>query len=98
MSGVCSLRLTRRYRATLEEVWDAVMDGRWLGSGEVSIRIVEPHRVVELVLPASVARIELTRDGDATVLVLDQADVAAPEGMRAMRRWTYALARLEVAA
>lgn len=98
MSGVCSLRLTRRYHATLEEVWDAVVDGRWLGSGDVSVRIVEPHRVVELVLPASVARIELSSDGNATVLVLDHADVAAPEGMRAMRRWSRALERLAVAA
>lgn len=96
--GTCSLRLTRRYAATLDEVWDAILDGRWLGTGDVEIRVVEPQRVVELALPDGVARIELSTQGDATVLVLDHADINAPAGMRAMRIWTNALARLEVAA
>lgn len=96
--GRCSLRLTRRYAASLDEVWDAVVDGRWLGTGDVGIRVVEPLRVVELLLPGSVARVELSRDGDTTVLVLDHADLSAPAGMRAMRVWTNALTRLGAAA
>ena len=98
MTGLCSLRLTRRYAATLDEVWDAVVDGRWLGTGDVVVRVVEPQRVVELVLPASTARIELSSDGEATVLVLEHGEIAAPNGMRAMQLWTRALDRLEVAA
>ncbi|HZU21143.1 MAG TPA: hypothetical protein VE982_07965 [Gaiellaceae bacterium] len=49
-------------------------------------------------LPASTARIVLSRDGDTTVLVLDHGDIPAPGGMRAMRIWTAALGRLEAAA
>jgi hypothetical protein len=45
----------------------------------------------------AVARIELTAEGEATVLVLDHADVAAPAGMRGIRLRTHALARLEEA-
>jgi hypothetical protein len=93
--GRCSVRLTRRYAASLDEVWDALLAGRWLGTDAIAIRVVEPRRVVELALPASVARIELHVDGETTVLVLDHEDVAAPAGMRAMGRWTAALARLE---
>lgn len=92
------MRLTRRYAATLDEVWEAILDGRWLGTGGVEIRVVEPRRVVELALPGSVARIELSAQGGRTVLVLDHEELAAPEGMRAMRIWTLALERLEVAA
>jgi hypothetical protein len=93
----CSLRLTRRYRATVAEVWDALLDGRWLGVTDAVVRAVEHQRVAEVDLPGSVARIELTREGDTTLLVLEHADVAAPVGMRAMGLWTRALARLEVA-
>lgn len=92
----CSVRLTRRYRATLDEVWDALLAGRWLGTDAVEVRVVEPRRAVQLVLPGSVARVELTcEDDDDVVLVLDHEDVQAPVGMRAMRSWTRALARLE---
>lgn len=91
----CSVRLTRRYRASLDEVWDAIVAGRWLGTPSVEIRVVEPQRTVELVLPESVARIELTREDDTVVLVLDHEDILEPVGMRAMRRWSTALARLE---
>jgi hypothetical protein len=91
----CALRLTRRYRATLDEVWDALVHGGWLGPGGVTVRVVEPKRVVELTLPDSVARIELTSDGETTVLVLDHGGIRAPVGMRAMRLWTSALDRLE---
>lgn len=93
--GRCSVRLTRRYAASLDEVWDALLAGRWLGTDAVAIRVVEPHRVVELALPESVARIELHVDGETTVLVVDHEDVWEPAGMRAMGLWTAALARLE---
>ncbi len=95
--GRCSLRLTRRYAATLDEVWEAILAGRWLGTGAVEVRVVEPHRVVELALPGSVATIELSAQGDETVLVLDHTEISAPEGMRAMRNWTRAFERLEEA-
>ena len=91
----CSVRLTRRYRATLDEVWDALLAGRWLGTDAVGITVIEPRRVVELALPESVARIELSREDDVVVLVLDHEDLHAPVGMRAMRMWTQALGRLE---
>lgn len=91
----CSIRLTRRYRASLDEVWDALVAGRWLGTPAVEIRVVEPRRAVELVLPESVARIALTREDDMVVLVLDHEDILEPVGMRAMRTWSGALARLE---
>jgi hypothetical protein len=97
MADDCELRLTRRYRASLDEVWDALVAGRWLGGDDVGLRVVEPRRVVELKLPDSVAQIELRRDGDTTVLVLEHRGIAAPVGMRAMRVWTNALARLEAA-
>jgi hypothetical protein len=91
----CALRLTRRYAATLDEVWDAVVAGRWLGTDAIAIHVVQPRRVVELELPDSVARIELRSDGDGTVLVLDHENILEPVGMRAMRNWTRALAHLE---
>jgi hypothetical protein len=93
----CSLRLTRRYAAEIEEVWEAVLDGRWLGTSPARVEVVEPGRVAELALPGSVARIELSRDGAATVLVLEHLEIPAPAGMRGMRLWTAALDRLEVA-
>jgi hypothetical protein len=94
VDGRCSVRLTRRYAATLDEVWDALLAGRWLGSDGAAIRVVEARRIVELTLPESVARIELSVDGATTVLVLEHGDLPAPSGMRAMRVWTVALGRL----
>ena len=87
--------MTRRYRATLDEVWDALVAGRWLGTDAVGITVIEPRRALELVLPDSVARIELTPEDDAVVLVLDHEDILEPVGMRALRLWSVALARLE---
>ena len=87
--------MTRRYRASLDEVWDALVAGRWLGTPAVQIRVIERHRAVELVLPESVARIELSREDDTVVLVLDHEDILEPVGMRALRLWAAALARLE---
>lgn len=91
----CSVRFTRRYRATIDEVWDALVAGRWLGTDTVGIIVIEPRRALELTLPDSVARIELTREDDTVVLVLDHEDIHEPAGMRAMRTWSNALARLE---
>jgi hypothetical protein len=92
--GRCSIRLTRRYAATVDEVWDALLAGRWLGTDAVTVRVVEPRRLVELALPESVARIELRVEGETIVLVLDHDGVPAPAGMRAMRVWTVSLERL----
>jgi uncharacterized protein YndB with AHSA1/START domain len=97
----CALRLTRRLAAAPHEVWHALVDGparaRWLGLVATEVREVEAGRVVEFVLPDSVARIELRPEGETTVLVLDHRDIPEPRGMRAMRIWTRALARLEEA-
>jgi hypothetical protein len=93
--GRCAVRLTRRYAATVDEVWEALVAGRWLGTGAIAIRVVEPRRLVELDLQDSVARIELRRDGDRTLLVLDHEAIPEPAGMRALGSWTRALARLE---
>src|SRR5436309_2406536 len=98
MSEVCSLRLTRRYRATLDEVWDALVDGRWLGTQGAELRVIEPRRVLELAFPDSVARIEIASEAGETRLVLEHSEIFAPWGMRAMRMWTRALDRLEEAA
>ncbi len=95
----CSVRLTRRYDASPAEVWRALTDpasrARWLGALDGEVREVEPGRLLELELHDSLARIELHRDGDRTVLVLDHAAIPAARGMRAIRVWTAALARLE---
>jgi hypothetical protein len=100
MSEVCSLRLTRRYRATVKEVWDALVDGRWLGASGAELRVVEPRRSLELVFLKSIARIEIAPapEGGGTRLVLEHSEILAPLGMRAMRIWSRALDRLEAAA
>ncbi len=68
---------------------------RWLGAADVRLRQVEPGRVLELELGDSVARIQLTPDGDTTVLVLDHERIPAEAGMRFARRWTTVLERFE---
>ena len=102
--GLCSLRLTRRFRATPAEVWAAMTEPeslrRWLGDVELHVRGEEPERVLELEWGAgdeepSVVRIELSPAEGGTVLVLDHSRLAEPLGMAAMRAWTDAMARLE---
>lgn len=97
----CSVRLTRRYDAPPEEVWQALTDpesrGRWLGPVVAELRELERGRVLELDLGDSVARVELRAEAGRTVLVLDHAGIPADRGMRAMRVWTAALARFEEA-
>lgn len=99
----CSLRLTRRYVAGPDEVWEALTAPgsveRWLRPPPgVELREVEPGRVLELDWPdASLVRVELAPDAGGTVLVLDHSLIEAVRGMRALRLWSEALERLEVA-
>jgi uncharacterized protein YndB with AHSA1/START domain len=97
----CSLRLTRRYDAPAGDVWKALTDPasleRWLRPpAGVGMREVEPGRTLELDWPdGTVVRIELAREGDRTLLVLEHGGVAADRGMRLMRLWSASLDRLE---
>jgi hypothetical protein len=99
MDGRCALRLTRRYKAPRGAVWQALTEResleRWLGAGDVHPRTVEPGRVLEFELGDSVARIELTTEGDTTILVLDHERIPAAVGMTFIRRWTNALERFD---
>jgi uncharacterized protein YndB with AHSA1/START domain len=104
----CSLRLTRRYADPPSAVWQALTDpvslARWLAPGfPVESREVDPGRVLELDWrppgeEPSLVRLELTPDGDGTVLVLDHSRVEATRGMFAMRFWSGALDRLPLVA
>jgi uncharacterized protein YndB with AHSA1/START domain len=101
--------LTRRYAATPAEVWSALTEppslARWLGKPEWAeaggrVRAVEPERVLELDWqPAgedlSRVRLELSRDGDTTLLVLEHSLIEARMGMTYTQQWTVALDRLE---
>ena len=102
----CEVRLTRRYDASREEVWAALVDadsaGRWLAPAADTwlsgLREVERGHVLEVDWrrsgePPSVVRVELVADGSGTTLVLDHRRVAAVLGMRYIGRWTAALAR-----
>lgn len=99
VDGRCAVRLTRRYETSPAEVWRALTEPasveRWLGAADIRLRQAEPGRVLELELGDSVARIELTPDGDTTILVLDHERIPAEVGMRFMRRWTAALERFD---
>jgi hypothetical protein len=99
LEGLCSLRLTRRYRASSAEVWRALTDptsvARWLGDVDVRFRPVETGRVLEIELHDSVARIELSSEGDHTVVVLEHERLLADMGMRYLRLWTNALDRFD---
>ena len=109
MTGQCAVRLTRRYVATPAEVWSVLTEpvslARWLGEADWaaaggSLREVEAERVLELDWqPAgedlSLVRFELSRDGDATVLVLDHRQIEARLGMAYSQSWTERLDRME---
>ncbi len=107
MRGRCSVRLTRRYAEAPAEVWRALTESesvaRWLRPGfEVPRVEVEPGRVLELDWrppgeEPSLVRIELTPEGDGTLLVLDHARIEADRGMGAIGFWTAAVARLPLA-
>jgi uncharacterized protein YndB with AHSA1/START domain len=100
-----SVRLTRRYAASPEELWAALPEHdsvtRWLGSaipGE--LRVVEPLRRLELDWRPegerpSVVRLDLAADGGGTTLVLDHAPLDDRSCMRYGAAWTRAIARLD---
>jgi uncharacterized protein YndB with AHSA1/START domain len=100
-----SVRLTRRYAASPEEVWAALTDpdsvARWLGRkipGE--IRVAEPQRRLELAWRPdgerpSVVRFDLVSDSGGTKLVLDHAPLNDRICMRYGAAWTRAIGRLE---
>ena len=104
-AGRCEARFTRRYDAPIEQVWLALTDpasvARWLAPPTgVAVLRSEHERLVELDWapqgePPSVVRIELSADGDRTLLVLDHRRIDAALGMRYLRDWTAALGRLE---
>ena len=93
----CSLRVTRRYAASAEEVWRALTEersvARWLAAAWPSTpREVEPGRLLEVDWPGdSLVRVELFDRGATTELVLDHVQIEAPAGMRAIARWSRAL-------
>jgi uncharacterized protein YndB with AHSA1/START domain len=104
MRGRCSVRITRRYAEAPAEVWRALTEpeslARWLRPGfDVPQAALEPGRVLELDWrppgeEPSVVRIEVTPDGDGTLLVLDHTRIEAARGMGAIGFWTGAVSRL----
>jgi uncharacterized protein YndB with AHSA1/START domain len=103
--GRCSARFTRRYDASVQEVWHALTDAdsldRWLAPPPgVAVVSSEPQGVLELDWsppgePASIVRIELHAEGDRTLLVLEHSRIDATLGMRYMRDWMRALERFD---
>ena len=70
------------------------------GAVTARVRALEPARLLELdwvdgVGEPSVVRLELARDGDGTVLVLDHRRVDARVGMVYIARWERHLRRLD---
>ena len=104
MEGRCSVRLTRRYADAPAEVWKALTEprslARWLAPGfEVPRTEIDPGRVLELDWrppdeEPSLVRVELTRDGQGTVLVLEHSRIDERLGMRYMSRWVGTLDRI----
>jgi uncharacterized protein YndB with AHSA1/START domain len=102
---LASVRLTRRYAASPEEVWAALTDpdsvARWLGRGiPGEIRVAEPQRRLELAWRPdgerpSIVRFDLAADGDGTKLVLHHAPLDDRSCMRYGAAWTRAIGRLE---
>jgi uncharacterized protein YndB with AHSA1/START domain len=106
---LCAVRLTRRFAAAPAEVWAALTESdslrRWLGEGEwarlgAQERESEPERLLVLDWRpagenASLVRLELTPDGDGTILVLDHSVIDEVLGMAYVQRWTESLDRLE---
>ena len=100
-----SLRLTRRYAASCEEVWAVLAEpqslARWLGAPDVEAqpRAPEPLRALELDWqrkgePESRVRIELTPSDGGTLLVLDHTRLDARVCMRYFTFWTERVERL----
>ena len=103
--GRCEARFTRRYDARVDEVWLALTDpasmARWLAPpAGVEVVRSERERLLELDWapegePPSVVRIEVSAEGERTLVVLEHRRIDAPLGMRYMRDWTRALDRFE---
>ena len=101
----CSARFTRRYDATIAEVWRALTNGeslaRWLAPPPgVTVTRAEPERALELDWrppgePPSVVRIDLHAEDERTVLVLEHSRIGTVVGMRYMRDWSSALERFD---
>ena len=94
-----AVRFTRRYSASLDEVWRALTEpdsiSRWLGPPddvEARMRTVESGRVLELDWTRrgesdSLVRFELAPDGASTVLVVDHSRLDARVCMGYLRFW-----------
>jgi uncharacterized protein YndB with AHSA1/START domain len=103
----CTARFTRRYDATITEVWQALTDreslARWLAPPPgVTVARAEAGRALELDWrppgePPSVVRIDLRAEDERTVLVLEHSRIDAVLGMRYMRDWFSALERFDAA-
>ena len=106
MAGeLAALRLTRRYSASIEEVWRALTDpeamSRWLAPPdevEAQLRMVEQGRVLELDWHRrgerdSLVRLELAADDAGTVLVLDHSRLDARVCMGYFGFWAPRLDR-----
>jgi hypothetical protein len=99
-----ALRFTRRYTASIDEVWAALTEpestARWLGSPTDGVaRTVEPGRVLELdwARPGeaeSLVRFELSAEGSGTLLILEHTRLDADVCMRYMTFWEPRLRRL----
>ena len=102
---LAALRLTRRYSASIEEVWRALTDpeamSRWLAPPdevEAQLRTVEQGRVLELDWHRrgerdSLVRLELASDDAGTVLVLDHSRLDARMCMGYFAFWAPRLDR-----
>jgi uncharacterized protein YndB with AHSA1/START domain len=103
-----ALRFTRRYSASLDEVWRALTEpdsiSRWLGPPDDvearsrSMRTVESGRVLELDWTRrgesdSLVRFELAPDGAGTVLVVDHSRLDARVCMGYLSFWAPRLDR-----
>ena len=100
-----SVRLTRRYAASPEEIWAAITEpesvARWLGRpipGEA--RVIEPQRVLELDWrpdgePPSVVRFDISAVEGGTRLVLEHSRLDERTCMRYGAAWTRAFDRFQ---
>lgn len=100
-----SVRLTRRYAASPEEVWAALTDpgavARWLGQpvpGDA--RVVQPQRRLELDWrpagePPSLVRFDLMPVDGGTTLVLEHTRLDDRTCMRYGSVWTRAVEPLQ---
>jgi len=100
-----ALRFTRRYPASLDEVWRALTEpeslSHWLGPPDdvdARMRTIEPGRVLEIDWTRrgesdSLVRFELASDGAGTVLLVDHSRLDARVCMRYFGFWTPRLDR-----